>query len=144
MPDGFELLRTEHRHVAELFDRYDETSDEAVARQIFTDFTLHTEAEERAFYPQLRRLVDGGDDMADEAEAENATMKTLIARAYDSPPADLRPLIQSLRADFEQHVTREERELFPAMEEAGVDAGQLGERLQAAEHDLESRGIKPD
>jgi len=142
--DGFELLRAQHHHVAELFDRYNASSDEAVAREIFTELSLHSDAEERALYPQLRRLVDGGDDMADEAEAEHAAVKALIARAYDSPPADLDPLVRSMRADVEQHVAREERELFPAMEEAGVDPDQLAERLQAAERELESRGTKPD
>jgi iron-sulfur cluster repair protein YtfE (RIC family) len=142
--DGFELLRTQHRHVAELFDRYNGSSDEAVAREIWTELTLHTEAEERALYPQLRRLVDGGDDMADIADGEHAAIKALIARAYDSPPADLRPLMQSLREDVQRHVAREEREVFPAMEEAGVDPAQLADRLHAAEGELESRGTKPD
>jgi len=142
--DGFELLRTQHRHVAELFDRYEGSSDEAVAREIWTELSLHADAEERALYPQLRRLVDGGDDMADEAEAEHAAVKALIARAYDSPPGDLHPLVRSMRDDVERHVAREEDELFPAMKEAGVDAEQLAERLQAAERELETRGTKPD
>jgi iron-sulfur cluster repair protein YtfE (RIC family) len=138
--DGFEVLRAEHREVGELFDRYQASPDDRLAHTIFTELTLHTEAEERALYPELRRLVDGGDDMADEAEAEHGAVKALIARAYDSPPPDLAPLVQSVRNDVEAHVRREEAETFPAMREAGVDAAQLAERLQSAKRELEARG----
>ena len=143
MSDGFEVLQAEHREVAQLFDRYQTSPDDHLARTIFTELTLHTETEERALYPELRRLVDGGDDLADEAEAEHAAVKALIARAYDSPPTDLAPLVQSIRNDVEAHVQREETEIFPAMREAGVDAAQLAARLANAKRELEARGTSP-
>jgi iron-sulfur cluster repair protein YtfE (RIC family) len=141
--DGFEVLRAEHREAAQLFDLYQTSPDDHLARTIFTELTLHTQAEERALYPELRRLVDGGDDLADEAEAEHGAVKALIARAYDSPPPDLAPLVQSLRTDVEAHVQREESELFPAMRESGVDAALLAERLESAKRELEARGTRP-
>jgi hemerythrin superfamily protein len=141
--DGFEVLRAEHREVTQLFDRYRQSPDDQLAHTIFDALTLHTQAEERALYPELRRLVDGGDDLADEAEAEHGAVKALIARAYDSPPPDLAPLVQSIRSDVEGHVQREESEIFPEMREAGVDAAQLAERLENAKRELEARGTSP-
>jgi len=141
--DGFEVLRAEHREVTQLFDRYQQSPDDQLAHAIFNALTLHTQAEERALYPELRRLVDGGDDLADEAEAEHGAVKALIARAYDSPPPDLAPLVQSIRSDVEGHVQREESEIFPEMREAGVDAAQLAERLENAKRELETRGTSP-
>lgn len=143
MSDGFEVLRAEHREVTQLFDRYTTSPDDQLARTIFTELTLHTETEEQALYPELRRLVDGGDDLADEAEAEHGAVKALIARAFDSPPPDLGPLVQSIRNDVEAHVQREESEIFPAMRDSGVDAALLAERLENARRELEARGTRP-
>jgi len=141
--DGFEVLQAEHREVAALFDRYEKSPDDHLAHTIFTELTLHTAAEEQALYPELRRLVDGGDDMADEAEAEHGAVKALIARAYDSPPPDLAPLVQAVQNDVEAHVRREESEIFPDMREAGVDPAQLAQRLEHAKRELEARGTTP-
>jgi hemerythrin superfamily protein len=141
--DGFEVLQAEHREVAQLFDRYQTSPDDHLAHTIFTELTVHAQAEERALYPELRRLVDGGDDLADDAEGEHGAVKALIARAYDSPPPDLAPLVQSIRSDVEAHVQREESEIFPAMRDSGVDAEQLAERLESAKRELEARGTRP-
>jgi iron-sulfur cluster repair protein YtfE (RIC family) len=50
----------------------------------------------------------------------------------DSPPADLRGVVESIAADVGAHVRREEDVVFPAMREAGVDADALGARLEDA------------
>jgi hemerythrin superfamily protein len=129
--NGFEVLRAQHREVEALFGQYAANPDDATARQVREKLTRHTELEERALYPELRRLVDNGDDFADEAEAEHALAKTIIARMYDSPPEDVRPLMQELQRIVTAHVRTEEEQLFPAMIESGVDAGKLASRLDA-------------
>ena len=93
MPDGFEYLAEQHREVEKLFRRYGETPDDGIAHEICAALTTHTAAEEQALYPELRRIVDGGDDLADDAEGQHGVAKTIIARIYDSPPDDLRPLV---------------------------------------------------
>jgi hemerythrin superfamily protein len=137
--DGFEFLAEQHREVERLFRRYAEEPDDALAREICELLTAHAVAEERALYPELRRVVDGGDDLADDADAQHALAKTLIARVYDSPPDDLRPLIEELERDVTAHVRFEEDELFPAMAESGVDADELDTRLRAAYRDAPVR-----
>lgn len=132
MPDGFELLRSQHRDVERLVDRYAITADERLARELCELLTRHTHLEEQALYPQLRRFVDGGDDLADIAESEHAALKALIARIRFAPPPDVRPLIEQLGRDAIAHMNEEEGRLFPEMEGVGIDAQELGRRLHAA------------
>jgi iron-sulfur cluster repair protein YtfE (RIC family) len=139
MSDGFELLMTQHRDVETLFARFEETGDEAIAREICDMLTTHAEMEEQVLYPALRRMVDGGDDLADVAEAEHGAAKTTIARVHDSPPESLAPLMQELRAAVDRHVRSEERELFPIMAESGIEPEQLGHDLVAAQAEAPSR-----
>jgi hemerythrin superfamily protein len=130
--NGFEVLTAQHREVEALFDRYAGEPDDATARRICEMLTRHTRLEEEALYPELRRLVDSGDDFADEAEAEHALAKTIIAHIYDSPPDDLRPVVQELERTVRAHVRDEEERLFPAMIEVGVDADKLASNLEPA------------
>ena len=129
--NGFEVLHAQHREVEALFGQYAANPDDVTARQVREKLTRHTELEERALYPELRRLVDNGDDFADEAEAEHALAQTIIARMYDSPPEDMRPLMQELERIVTAHVRTEEEQLFPVMIESGVDAEKLASKLDA-------------
>jgi hemerythrin superfamily protein len=142
MADGFEMLEADHRRVDGLFENYLHDNDEVIARDICVALTLHTEIEEAALYPALRRYVDGGDDLADEAVAEHAAIKTLIARVYDSPPPSLLDLMTEMRRDVQAHVQSEESELFPSMQEARVDAQELGAALERARAEAEARGVE--
>jgi iron-sulfur cluster repair protein YtfE (RIC family) len=139
VPDGFEYLADQHREVEKLFRRYSDSPDDATAREICGELTAHTATEEQVLYPELRRIVDGGDDLADDAEAQHGVAKTLVARIHDSPPDDLRPLVEELERDVSEHIRFEEQELFPAMVESGVDADALGARLADADRDVRSR-----
>ena len=143
MIDGFELLEREHREVEQRFDRYAAAPDDAIAHEICERLTLHSDIEERALYPALRRYVDGGDDLADRAEQEHAAVKLLIARVYGAPPDDLQPLMQEIRENVERHVQEEEQELFPEMRDSRVDPNELGDRLEAAKRDATNAFSQP-
>jgi hemerythrin superfamily protein len=132
MADGLELLTQDHRDIEALFTRYRESRDEPSVHEIFDRLARHTEMEEQALYPEIRRIVDDGDDMADRAEAEHATVKALIARAVATPPADLAGLVDQLQHDVAEHVAYEEQQLFPGLRDSGVDAVKLGDALQQA------------
>jgi hemerythrin superfamily protein len=135
----FEALSADHREVEQLFEQYATHPDDTVARQICDALTIHAEVEERVLYPELRRIVDGGDDLADDAEAEHAAIRLLIARVHEEPPIDLQPLIDGLRDDVEQHVAVEEHSLFPMLRESGADAEALGRRLETARAEAAAR-----
>jgi hemerythrin superfamily protein len=142
MPDGYEFLTREHRNIEAMFEQYRQHPDDALARRIAETLTLHTEAEEAALYPQLRKYVDGGDDLAAEAQYEHATVKTQIARLYDAPPADLTPLVRAIARNVADHVRSEERDIFPAMREAGVDADGLARAIERAQNEAASRSTR--
>ena len=139
MADGFEFLSREHRSVETMFEQYRGEPDDALAHRIAEALTLHAEAEEAALYPQLRKYVDGGDDLAAESEDEHATLKSQIARLYEAPPTDLAPLMRQIEQNVVDHVRREEQEIFPAMRESGVDADGLGRALERAQGEAPSR-----
>ena len=139
MSDGYEFLMREHRQVESMFEQYRQQPDDALAHRIAEALTLHTEAEEAALYPQLRKYVDGGDDLAADVEYEHATVKSQIARLYEAPPTDLAPLVRDIEQNVAAHVRREEDEIFPAMRESGVDADGLARALERAEGEAPSR-----
>jgi hemerythrin superfamily protein len=139
MADGYEFLKREHRNVESMFEEYRQHPDDALARRIAEALTLHTEAEEAALYPQLRKYVDGGDDLAADAEYEHATVKSQIARLYEAPPIDLAPVLREIEQNVASHVRREEDEIFPAMQESGVDADGLARALERAQGEAPSR-----
>ena len=139
MADGYEFLTREHRQVEAMFEQYRQEPDDALAHRIAEALTLHTEAEEAALYPQLRKYVDGGDDLAADAEYEHATVKSQIARLYEAPPPNLSPLMSDIERNVADHVRQEEDEIFPAMRESGVDADGLARALERAQGEAPSR-----
>ena len=139
MADGYEFLTREHREIEAMFEQYRQNPDDALARGIAEALTLHATAEEGALYPQLRKYVDDGDDLAAVAEAEHATVKSQIARLYEAPPDDLAPLMREIERNVTEHVRREEDELFPAMRDAGIDADSLARSLQQIEGEAPMR-----
>ena len=138
MSDGYESLTREHRQIESMFEQYGQQPDDALAHQIARALTLHTEAEEAALYPLLRKYVDGGDDLAGESEYEHATVKSQIARLYEAPPADLAPLVEEMQRNVADHVRREEAEIFPAMRDSGVDGDALARGLERAQGEAPS------
>jgi hemerythrin superfamily protein len=139
MTDLFESLSSEHRAVEDLFAAFEKDHDDATAREICDALTLHTEVEEQVLYPELRRIVDDGDDLANLAEDEHGAVRALIARVYEAPPIDLAPLIDEMRQLVERHVQSEETGLFPRLREAGADPEALGARAEAARGEATSR-----
>jgi hemerythrin superfamily protein len=132
MPDIFEALQTDHREIADLLRRARQSADDVLVRQVCDALTLHAEVEETVLYPEVRRIVDGGDDIADGAEAEHAAIRTLVAQIYEAPPADLTPVLEAMQRNVEDHVRVEEDTIFPALRECGADAEELGRKGEAA------------
>ncbi len=139
MTDLFESLSSEHRDVERLFASFEKDHDDATAREICDALTLHTQVEEQVLYPELRRIVDDGDDLANVAEDEHGAVRALIARVYEAPPPDLAPLIDEMRRLVERHVESEENDLFPRLRDSGADAEALGRRADAARGEATSR-----
>ena len=131
MADGYAELEQDHRSIEQHFQTLATDTESPVVRDLAELLTRHSQLEEAALYPALRRWVDGGDDLADRAQQEHSTIATMVAELYQSvTPERLGDLVASLQDVVSGHVAFEESEVFPAMRESGVDAEQMARSLQ--------------
>lgn len=120
MPTIYELLQQDHRKVDTLLTQMQDTSEGAPARQkllsqVKQELEVHTEFEERVFYPKLRDAT-GKRDEIEEAFSEHTQVKQLLAELLDidqSLPEWL-DTCSELASAVQHHVREEEQELFPA------------------------------
>jgi len=135
--DAFELLKADHKKVAELFDRLDAASGKtklSVFRQIKSELDVHTHIEEKIFYPALEK-PDETHDLTLEAYEEHKTVKTLLRELDRAKTAndEWQAKAKVLRENVEHHVDEEENELFEkaddALSEDEIEA--LGRRMEA-------------
>src|ERR1051325_2474083 len=78
--DAFNLLKTDHQKVAQLFDELESANGKAklqVFAQIKTELELHTHIEETIFYPALEKLEETH-HLTLEAYEEHKMVKNLL------------------------------------------------------------------
>lgn len=135
--DAIQLLKADHQQVREWFSQFEKArSDERkleLARNICKALKAHTVIEEEIFYPAFLEAT-GERDMHHEAEVEHDGAKKLIAEIEGSDPSDeyYDARVTVLREMIRHHVNEEEKRdgMFAKARKAGMDLGQLGERLQ--------------
>ena len=119
--DGFAELEQEHRDIEAQFEIV-LGDDSPVVRELCSQLTSHAARDDAQLYPAVRRWIDGGDDLADRAQQESATIATMVAELTDSAtPERLGDLVTQLRDAVSAHIEFHETEIFPALREAGVD-----------------------
>lgn len=139
------LLKKDHREVEAMFEEFEGLSDRAIktkldlAARICRALEVHTQIEERLFYPELEKHRET-EDLAREAVVEHNQVKSLITKIKTMEPDDalFDPRMKVLRELVQQHVNEEESELFPAARDAigdefvelGEEATRMKERLQ--------------
>jgi hemerythrin superfamily protein len=123
--DIFSLIKADHRTVEELFAKIEKTTEHAVRTRerlyakLREELNKHTEAEETAVYPRLKR--EGlTDKIAFEAVEEHEVVKYLLTKldALLCDRRDWTALITVLKETVAHHVKEEEHELFPLMRKA--------------------------
>jgi iron-sulfur cluster repair protein YtfE (RIC family) len=120
--DAFNLLKADHRKVAELFERLESTSGKRklnVFEQIKTELELHTHIEEKIFYPALEKPAETH-DLILEAYEEHKEVKTLLKELGRSKTADKewQARAKLLQENVEHHVDEEENQLFKKVNSA--------------------------
>ena len=134
--DAFNLLKTDHRKVAELFDQLESANGKAklqVFAQIKTELELHTHIEETIFYPALEDPRQTH-ELVLEAYEEHDVVKKLLAQLSKAKSADEEWDAQAkvLRENVEHHVEEEENELFKktraALSQEEIET--LGEQME--------------
>jgi hemerythrin superfamily protein len=143
--DAIDLLTADHEDVRQLFAEYEELlADDAeeedrleLALQICTALTVHATAEEEIFYPAARAAIQDK-ELLDDAEAEHASAKELIAQIQAMEPSDDRfdSTVRVLAETIEHHVLEEEGELFPRVLETKLDLVALGEQIEARKEEI--------
>src|SRR5438270_6791821 len=135
--DVFAVLTEDHRNVERLFERFQQTNDPDVAREICDELTVHSMAEEELVYPVLAVKVQPG--LAKEARHEHQEAKDIIEQidAALAEGGDLTPLVNQLQQAVQHHVQEEESDIFPLMrEKQPVMVEQMGDELLGRKKEL--------
>jgi Hemerythrin HHE cation binding domain len=138
--DLFELLKTDHRHVEELFSRFenaDKRTKIGIAEEALTQLEVHAAIEEELVYPAIREAIDD-QNMVDEAKEEHHVVKLLIKelRKMDAGEEEFAPKFKVVGDIVRHHVEEEEQEMFPQAEQAGLDQAELSEQVMKRKEKL--------
>lgn len=142
--DAFEMLKADHRKVAELFDQLEDASGKGklhVFKRIKSELELHTHIEETILYPSLEKPEETH-DLTLEAYEEHKVVKRLLAELSGAGTAtdEWQAKAKVLRENVEHHVDEEEKELFDKAEDALSDEELEALREQMAAEKARKQG----
>lgn len=142
-----QILKQDHRTVKELFNEYsrleagDRDGRENLFRKINEELTIHTEIEERLFYPAVREVkTDEAQDLVSEAVEEHHIVKTLLEEMSDLDPGEppFEAKMKVLRENVLHHAEEEEKEMFPQAKQLPKEVLEtLVIEMEALKNDLE-------
>ena len=144
--DAIHLLIADHREVETMFKQYAALTDLEPGRQAFLAekickaLRVHMAVEEELFYPAAYEVLDDSDDeMVDEGIREHAEAKELMQEIMNMTTGpDLNEAIKKLQKAIEHHVSDEEDEMFPALQDQGMETTKLGAEMEARKYQLTS------
>ncbi|MGZ8269247.1 MAG: hemerythrin domain-containing protein [Burkholderiales bacterium] len=139
--NAIDLLMEDHRKVETLFKEFESLKDEdeqaaaVIIESACMALTIHDKLETEVFYPAVREQAEDEDveDLLDEAEVEHETVRELIEKLEEMEVGD-----EKQKAHFtvlmeyvKHHVTEEEEELFPELEDLeDLDLDAIGAEMQ--------------
>lgn len=140
--DALDLLIADHNRFRGLFARFLEAKDDGdaaemgeLADQLAFELKVHTDLEEKIFYPGVRELGEEIAEEVDEGLQEHHVADVLIEEAQVLRPGDNEWVAKMgvLIENVEHHIDEEEAELFPHVRsKSGVDTRkQWGARMEA-------------
>jgi iron-sulfur cluster repair protein YtfE (RIC family) len=129
-PDALNLLTRDHRLVEELLAELHRSAPQQVdplARRICKMVRVHAQIEEELLYPVVSRALTSTDFIA-ASEREHAQVREAVVRveSLTSDHKEFDDAIAALSEQIAQHVSREERELFPLLRAAALDLVAIG------------------
>ncbi|WP_405140714.1 hemerythrin domain-containing protein [Sphaerisporangium sp. NBC_01403] len=120
--DVITVLTTDHREVEQMFaelemSRGDDERRRRLTEKVIIELVRHSVAEEAYLYPATRRLIPGGDELADREIAEHAEAERLMKELERTDPGDpaFDHLLDRFMATVREHVREEESRLFPEL-----------------------------
>ena len=135
MADVIALLEHDHREVEEMFAAFEATTDPQERRQIvdkiIIELVRHSEAEEQAVYPVMRKKIPDGGSLVEHEIEEHSEAEKVMKQLDGMDPTDPQfgVLMQELMTSIRDHIREEEGEAFPAFrrEVDQKELDQLGE-----------------
>ena len=134
--DAFELLKTDHKKVSQLFSEIESASGTGKAQlfsQLKSELDLHAHIEEKFLYPALENK-EPSREITLEAYEEHKVVKELLAELATQPIDDAWDAkLTVLKENVEHHVEEEEGELFDKAEKVLGDEQieRLGAEMEA-------------
>ena len=136
--DAISLLKDDHRKVEKLFaqikDKKDAADRERLFTEIKTELTVHTEIEEKLFYPAV---LDAkvAHELVVESFEEHKQVKMVLADLDQADKSTENWIggLTVLMEDVQHHVEEEETELFPRVKKeilSEQELEDLGKRMQ--------------
>jgi hemerythrin superfamily protein len=139
------LLEQQHRATDATFAAIEASSgDPAVLiRQLADDLGAHMAIEQQLFYPTVREIKA---ELVDDSYEEHSMAELALKRVLRTSPGDpaFRARVAVLKELVLRHVEHEEKQLFPAVEEALGDAtlDALGTKMQKQFEDAKAQGFE--
>ena len=128
--NAVDLLDADHKAVKTMFIEYNALCEDAapaaakraLAEKICRALSVHAQIEEEIFYPAVREAI-GDDALMDEALAEHAEAKELIARiqGMKSSADNYDATVKELAKAIDQHVLEEREQIFLKAQQAALD-----------------------
>jgi hemerythrin superfamily protein len=147
MPNATQLLRQDHKKVQGLFKKFEQGNGGAAQRryadQAMLELEVHAQIEEEIFYPAVKKAIEES-DLVEEAVQEHQEAKQLIAQLRkmegqaqeNGASEDFESKFSELVEAVTHHVEEEEGEMFPKVEDSGLDLAELGEEMSERKREL--------
>ncbi|OLR92940.1 hemerythrin domain-containing protein [Actinokineospora bangkokensis] len=117
-----DVIVADHRAVEAAFQELEagiggEAHRRDLVDHVITELVRHSVAEEQHMYPAARRVLPGGDELADHEIAEHAEAERVMKELERLSPgeAEFERLLTELIRDIRHHVEDEERDLLPRL-----------------------------
>ena len=131
--DVFEMLKTDHRHVQDLFTRFedaDKRTRASIAEETLKALEVHAALEEELVYPAIAEVIED-EETVNEAKEEHHVAKLLIKELHKMDAGDegFATKFKVLGELVGHHIEEEEGEMFPQAQEGGFEPESLSEEV---------------
>ena len=146
MPNATQMIRQDHKKVEGLFKKFEQTQGSQAKRRLaenaMAELEVHAALEEEIFYPAVKKEVDDGSSMVQEAIEEHQTVKQLISELKRMEEADeeFESQFSQLMENVQHHVEEEESEMLPKVEESQLDLNSLGQQMAQRKQEMQNGG----
>jgi hemerythrin superfamily protein len=131
--DVFEMLKADHRHVQDLFTKFEDADKRArasIADEALTALEVHAALEEELVYPAVAEVIDD-EELINEAKEEHHVAKVLIKelRKMDAEDERFSTKFKVLGELVSHHIEEEEGEMFPQAQEGGFEPESISDEV---------------